>query len=214
MKSRKVVFRKFEDGSVVALFPEIPSEKDPYRCKAYYNGEFEPMSYAGVMSYTTSFDEKDRETEEYEKIYDFLIEKMGDLEIITEYKAPEGKTAAEVRGAEFNSREEKKKNITILPKPKADFREGAIQFGEDDWPGYFMRGDSCMGVVSSIFYVISTIADENGKYPEDMSISTSWYLDNLMNLAFKMENEVILTDRESLIAQTKRWQYLNQKKKK
>lgn len=214
MKSRKVVFRSFEDRSIVALFPEIPSEKDSYRCKAYYNGEFEPMSYAGVMSYTTGIDEQDRETEEYEKIYDFLVEKMGDLEIITEYKPPKGKTAAEVRGAKFKTREEKEKGITILPKPDVEFREGAVQFGEDDWPGYFMRGDNCMGFVMSVFYVISTIVDENGEYPDDFSINTTWYLDNLMNLAFKMENEVILTERESLIAQTKRWQYLNNKKKK
>jgi hypothetical protein len=213
MKSRKVVFRSFEDGSIVALFPEIPSEKDPYRCKAYYNGEFEPMSYAGVMKYTTGINEEDK-NDEYNKIYDFLTEKMGDLEIITEYKPPKGKTAAEVRGAKFKTREEKEKNITILPKPKTEFREGAVQFGEDDWPGYFMRGDSCMGLVMSVFYVISTLADENGKYSDETSISTRWYLDSLMDLAFKMENEVILTDKESLIAQTKRWQYLNKKKKK
>jgi hypothetical protein len=50
MKNKKVVFRKFEDGSVVALFPEIPSERDPYRCQAYYAGVFEPMSYKPLRS--------------------------------------------------------------------------------------------------------------------------------------------------------------------
>ncbi len=114
----------------------------------------------------------------------------------------------------FKTREEKKKNITVLPKPEVDFREGAVQFGENDWPGYFMRGDSCIGFAMGIFYIISALANENGEYPDNISKETVGYLDNLMNLAFKIENETLLSDREPLIVQSKRWQYLNDQKKK
>lgn len=31
----KVIFRKFKDGDVFALFPEIPGTYDPYTCLSY-----------------------------------------------------------------------------------------------------------------------------------------------------------------------------------
>jgi hypothetical protein len=171
--------------------------------------------HVGVKSYTTPIDEADKQNQEYKEVFDFLVEKMGDLEVTPEYKPPQGKTATEVRGGkvQIKSREEKKNSITILPKPETDFREGAIQFGEDDWPGYFMRGDSCMAFVMNVYYVLCSLTDSEGQYAEDMSFQTKWYLDSLMDLAFYMENEVILTERESLISTLKRWQYLNDKKK-
>lgn len=215
MEEKIVVFRKFgHDESIVALFPEIPfSEDEPYRCKAFYNGEFQAMSYNGVDSYTRKLNNEDREDKEYQRIYDFLTDVMGNLNEVEDYEPPKGKTATEIRSDKLKTREEKMNDIIVLPEPDVEFRNAAIQFGEDDWPGYFMRGDSCAGFVMQIFYILETLTDKRGKYRDEIGIDTAIYLDQLKDLAFEMENNVILTERKSLITSSKRWQYLENKKK-
>jgi hypothetical protein len=165
-----------------------------------------------VECHTQYLNEQDKESEEYQKIYDFLIEKMGNIKEVDDYKPPQGKTASEVRKNKINTRQEKLDGVTVLPKPEVEFRQGAIQFGEDDWPGYFMRGDSCVGFVMSIYYILETLTNAKGEYKDDIGIDTAIYLDQLMRLAFTMENEVILTNKEPLISTSKRYQYLNRKK--
>ena len=31
----KVIFRKFKEGDIIALFPELPGTNDPYTCESY-----------------------------------------------------------------------------------------------------------------------------------------------------------------------------------
>ena len=188
------------------------SEDEKYRCKAFYNGEFQAMSYNGVDSYARKLNDEDREGNEYKKIYDFLTEKMGKLTEVDDYQPPTGKTASEVRGIKVKTREEKLNDIAVLPKPDIDFRGGAVKLGEDDWPGYFMRGDECVGVIMQISYILNTLTDSSGRYFDNIPTTTAFYLDLLMDWAFHIENDVILTERDSLIASCPRWKYLNRKK--
>lgn len=42
-----------------------------------------------------------------------------------------------------------RQRVRELPAQKKRVETGAIRFG-DDWPGLFVRGDDCMGLVASL----------------------------------------------------------------
>jgi hypothetical protein len=45
MKLTKVVFRKFPDNEVIALFPQLAGTKDPHSCQSYCHiGQHSPAS--------------------------------------------------------------------------------------------------------------------------------------------------------------------------
>lgn len=48
-----VVFRKYSDGEVIALFPEARGSNAPGTCDSYtHNGQHAPAHYAGVIRST------------------------------------------------------------------------------------------------------------------------------------------------------------------
>lgn len=44
----KVIFRKFPDGEIIALFPELPGNNDPDTCLSYKRNRRYGAAYAGV----------------------------------------------------------------------------------------------------------------------------------------------------------------------
>jgi hypothetical protein len=45
-------------------------------------------------------------------------------------------------------------NIVTIDYSENRVETGVIRFG-DDWPGYFFRGDDCMGLADALNYIIS-----------------------------------------------------------
>ena len=74
---------------------------------------------------------------------------------------------------------------------------GAVQFN-DDWPGYFMRGDSCMGFVMNLGPICELLLDENGRLKDFSELSDGgkvtieWGLRNLINTGIDMEDNTFV----------------------
>jgi len=63
----KVIFRMFGDGQVIALFPEIATDKVGYYCQSYmHNGQHGPAS-PGLVNST-----KPTKQEDYQHLFDEL----------------------------------------------------------------------------------------------------------------------------------------------
>ncbi|MCK9525970.1 MAG: hypothetical protein M0R49_08585 [Limnochordia bacterium] len=65
--STVVIFRKYNNGTVIAIFPEIPSTSDPYTCMSYEHvGQHGPCSI-DIVSIT-----KPAQWEEYDSLMEEL----------------------------------------------------------------------------------------------------------------------------------------------
>lgn len=54
MEKTKVVFRRYPDGQIIALFPEEPGDQAPYTCSSYMHvGQHSSADPQGVVSQTT-----------------------------------------------------------------------------------------------------------------------------------------------------------------
>lgn len=73
----KVIFRKFNDGDVVALFPEVQYSEDKGLCMSYqYIGQH------GAADYSLMYSTKPAKQEEYKDLYDELTGLGYNLKII------------------------------------------------------------------------------------------------------------------------------------
>jgi hypothetical protein len=67
-KPVKVIFRKFKNGEIIALFPELPGSNKPSECLSYLH--IGQHGSASIFLYT---DCKLAKPEEYEELYNELI---------------------------------------------------------------------------------------------------------------------------------------------
>ena len=78
----KVTFRKFPDGEIIALFPELSWDNRGNVTSYLHNGQHGPADYTGVILRTTLATE-----EEYKDLLRELVEivEYDDLKIIKKY---------------------------------------------------------------------------------------------------------------------------------
>jgi len=48
----KVVFRKFKEGDIIALFPRLPGTNDPYTCSSYMHTGQHGSTDPGIVNIT------------------------------------------------------------------------------------------------------------------------------------------------------------------
>jgi len=81
-KQEKVIFRKWNDGDVIALFPEIAVDMIGYNCQSYIHvGQHGAASPDIVTS-----DTKPASPDEYKPLYDELIRLGYDLKVIKRFR--------------------------------------------------------------------------------------------------------------------------------
>lgn len=51
-----VIFRKFKDGSIIALFPTLPGTRDPYTCDSYMHIGQHGSASPDIISITSPAD--------------------------------------------------------------------------------------------------------------------------------------------------------------
>ncbi len=79
-KKTPVIFRKYKEGDVIALFPTHPGTNDPMTCSSYQRlGQHSSADYFGTIGVT-----KPATPEEYESLRSELQNVVGyDLRVIT-----------------------------------------------------------------------------------------------------------------------------------
>lgn len=78
----KIVFRKFNDGEIIALFPELPWDNRGNVTSYLHNGQHGPADYNGVIIKTILATE-----DEYKALLRELVDIIGydDLKVIKKY---------------------------------------------------------------------------------------------------------------------------------
>jgi hypothetical protein len=73
------------------------------------------------------------------------------------------------------TRDEKIAEIRVLPLPEGIDRmeSGPVQFGEDDWPGYFLRGDNAFELISGLDLVESIVKQCDDRFSVQLWVSSS-----------------------------------------
>lgn len=82
-KNTPVIFRKFNDGEVIALFPSVPAGQNQNECMSYvHNGQH------GAASLAIIFDTKPARPAEYKPLFNELVNMVGydDLKIYRRYQ--------------------------------------------------------------------------------------------------------------------------------
>ena len=77
----KVIFRKFEEGDIIALFPELVGTNDISTCMSYQH-----VGQHGAASVDLVYDTKPATPSEYKDLYDELTNMVGyDLQIVKKF---------------------------------------------------------------------------------------------------------------------------------
>lgn len=76
--------------------------------------------------------------------------------------------------------------VRILPATVGRVESGAIQFGEEDWPGLFIRGDNCIYLYTVLNTLLEVVMTEEQKNTYQGTVS---YISNFANM---IRDEVIV----------------------
>lgn len=105
-------------------------------------------------------------------------------------------------------------HVSIDPENKENKHRidtGGIQF-DDDWPGFFIRGDGCMGICMSLNTVCSLLLDDKGRLIDYSELSDAgrgmveWALYSLMLWGIDMEDEAILNSKTKMFEKIRKIQ--------
>ncbi len=83
VENEKVIFRKYPDGDIIALFPEIAVDNTGYNCESYLRvGQHGAANPRIVTSQTKPASQK-----EYQHLFDELTNMVGyDLKVIKRFR--------------------------------------------------------------------------------------------------------------------------------
>jgi len=82
-KNEKVIFRKWGNGDVIALFPEIACDTIGYNCQSYMH-----VGQHGAASPSLVASTKPANKEDYKELFDELTKLGYDLKVIKNFSYP------------------------------------------------------------------------------------------------------------------------------